>query len=40
VDVGGLVEGVADRDWGITFSNGNGSINKQKLFSDLLLYKK
>ena len=35
-----LLEGVADRDWGITFSDGNGSINKQKLFSDLLFYKK
>jgi len=35
-----LLEGVADRDWGIAFSVVNGRINKQKLFSDLLFYKK
>ena len=34
---GFLLEGVADRDWGIAFSVVNGRINKQKLFSDLLL---
>ena len=29
-----LIEGVADRDWGITFSVVNGRINKQKFLSD------
>ena len=30
-----LLEGVADRDWGIAFSVVNGRINKQKFLSDL-----
>ena len=34
-----LLEGVADRDWGITFSVVNGRINKQKFLSDLYFYK-
>ena len=35
-----LLEGVADRDWGIAFSVVNGRINKQKFLSDLYFTQK
>jgi hypothetical protein len=35
-----LLEGVADRDWGIAFSVVNGRINKGICFSDLFILQK
>ena len=35
-----LLEGVADRDWGIAFSVVNDRINKGKFVSDLFIFTK